>query len=64
LATHGCHRVGIIRCSGTYNDKDGHFLTKQPEYETVWPTAGIAASMTSMPLPKWIFWMIIMEWTP
>ena len=36
LATHGCHRGCVIRCSGTYNDKDGHFLTKQPEYETVW----------------------------
>jgi aldehyde:ferredoxin oxidoreductase len=36
LATHGCHRGCVIQCSGTYNDKDGHFLTKQPEYETVW----------------------------
>ena len=35
-ATHGCHRGCIIRCSGTYYDKDGAFLTKQPEYETVW----------------------------
>jgi len=25
---------------GTYNDKDGHFLTKQPEYETVWAHGG------------------------
>jgi aldehyde:ferredoxin oxidoreductase len=40
LATHGCHRGCIIRCSGTYNDKDGHFLTKQPEYETVWAHGG------------------------
>lgn len=39
-ATHGCHRGCIIRCSGTYNDKDGHFLTKQPEYETVWAHGG------------------------
>jgi aldehyde:ferredoxin oxidoreductase len=35
-ATHGCHRGCIIRCSGTYMNKDGHYLTKQPEYETVW----------------------------
>ncbi|MBI4763283.1 MAG: aldehyde ferredoxin oxidoreductase [Deltaproteobacteria bacterium] len=40
LATHGCHRGCIIRCSGIYNDKDGHFLTKQPEYETVWAHGG------------------------
>ncbi len=36
LATHGCHRGCIIRCSGIFNDKDGNFVTKQPEYETVW----------------------------
>jgi aldehyde:ferredoxin oxidoreductase len=36
LATHGCHRGCTIQCSGTHMDKDGHFLTKQPEYETVW----------------------------
>ena len=40
LATHGCHRGCVIQCSGTYNDKDGHFLTKQPEYETVWAHGG------------------------
>jgi aldehyde:ferredoxin oxidoreductase len=40
LATHGCHRGCIIQCSGTYMDKDGHFLTKQPEYETVWALGG------------------------
>ncbi len=40
LATHGCHRGCVIRCSGTYNDKDGHFLTKQPEYETIWAHGG------------------------
>jgi aldehyde:ferredoxin oxidoreductase len=39
-ATHGCHRGCIIRCSGTYSDKDGHYLTKQPEYETVWAHGG------------------------
>ncbi|MDP2267941.1 MAG: aldehyde ferredoxin oxidoreductase C-terminal domain-containing protein, partial [Deltaproteobacteria bacterium] len=36
MATHGCHRGCVIQCSGIYNDKDGHYLTKQPEYETVW----------------------------
>jgi aldehyde:ferredoxin oxidoreductase len=35
-ATHGCHRGCVIRCSGTYYNKDGTYLTKQPEYETVW----------------------------
>jgi aldehyde:ferredoxin oxidoreductase len=40
LATHGCHRGCIIRCSGIYHDKDGHYLTKQPEYETVWAHGG------------------------
>ena len=36
LATHGCHRGCTIQCSGIFMDKDGHYLTKQPEYETVW----------------------------
>jgi len=40
LATHGCHRGCIIRCSGVYHDKDGKYLTKQPEYETVWSHGG------------------------
>jgi aldehyde:ferredoxin oxidoreductase len=35
-ALHGCHRGCVIRCSGTYVNKDGHYITKQPEYETVW----------------------------
>lgn len=39
-ATHGCHKGCVIQCSGTYNDKDGNFLTKQPEYETVWAHGG------------------------
>ena len=39
-ATHGCHKGCIIRCSGTYFDKDGNYLTKQPEYETVWSHGG------------------------
>ena len=40
LATHGCHRGCVIQCSGTYMDKDGKYLTKQPEYETVWAHGG------------------------
>jgi aldehyde:ferredoxin oxidoreductase len=39
-ATHGCHRGCIIRCSGIFVDKDGHYVTKQPEYETVWAHGG------------------------
>ena len=34
--THGCHRGCVIKCSGTFVDKDGKYITKQPEYETVW----------------------------
>ena len=40
LATHGCHRGCVIQCSGTFVDKDGHYVTKQPEYETVWALGG------------------------
>jgi aldehyde:ferredoxin oxidoreductase len=39
-ATHGCHRGCIIQCSGIYVNKDGQYLTKQPEYETVWAHGG------------------------
>jgi aldehyde:ferredoxin oxidoreductase len=39
-ATHGCHRGCVIRCSGTFKTKDGEYLTKQPEYETVWAHGG------------------------
>ncbi len=38
--TCGCHKGCVIRCSGTFADKDGNFLTKQPEYETVWAHGG------------------------
>lgn len=34
--THGCHRGCVIQCSGIFMDKNGKYLTKQPEYETVW----------------------------
>jgi aldehyde:ferredoxin oxidoreductase len=40
LATHGCSAGCVIRCSGIYTDKDGHYITKQPEYETVWAHGG------------------------
>jgi aldehyde:ferredoxin oxidoreductase len=39
-ATHGCHRGCIIRCSGTFMNKDGQYLTKQVEYETMWAHGG------------------------
>jgi aldehyde:ferredoxin oxidoreductase len=38
--TQGCHKGCVIKCSGTYNDKDSNFLTKQPEYETIWAHGG------------------------
>lgn len=38
--THGCHRGCVIQCSGIYTDKDGNYMTKQPEYETVWSHGG------------------------
>ncbi len=40
IATHGCHRGCVIRCSGIYVDKEGNYVTKQPEYETVWANGG------------------------
>ena len=36
LSKHACHPGCVIGCSSIYNDKDGNFLTKGPEYETVW----------------------------
>jgi len=39
-ATHGCHRGCVIRCSGIYVDKDGNYITKQVEYETIWAHGG------------------------
>jgi aldehyde:ferredoxin oxidoreductase len=40
LDEHSCHTGCIIKCSGIYHDKDGNYLTKQPEYETVWSHGG------------------------
>ena len=34
--THGCHRGCVIKCSGICVDEKGEFVSKQPEYETVW----------------------------
>ena len=34
--TEGCMTGCIIRCSGTYLDKNGEYVSKWPEYETVW----------------------------
>lgn len=39
-ATHGCHRGCVIQCSGIFNDENGNYVTKQPEYETVWSHGG------------------------
>lgn len=36
VPTHGCHRGCVIRCSGIFVDQNGQYVTKQPEYETVW----------------------------
>ncbi|WP_028313508.1 aldehyde ferredoxin oxidoreductase family protein [Desulfatibacillum aliphaticivorans] len=36
VVTRGCHKGCVIRCSGDYTGPDGKWLTKQPEYETVW----------------------------
>ncbi len=42
--THGCMSGCIIRCSGIYLDEKGEYVSKWPEYETVWawgPNCGI-----------------------
>ncbi len=36
LIAHACHRGCTIRCSRVYLDANGEYLTKGPEYETVW----------------------------
>ncbi len=44
IVAHGCMDGCIIRCSGVYPDKNGKFIGKWPEYETIWafgPDSGI-----------------------
>jgi aldehyde:ferredoxin oxidoreductase len=38
--SHGCHRGCVMNCSGIFVDKDGNYVSKQPEYETVWAHGG------------------------
>jgi len=42
--THGCMSGCVIRCSGIFVDQKGDYVSKWPEYETVWawgPNCGI-----------------------
>jgi aldehyde:ferredoxin oxidoreductase len=42
---HGCMAGCVIRCSGIYLGKDGNYISKWPEYETVWawgPNCGVS----------------------
>jgi len=42
--THGCMSGCVIRCSGIFLDEKGNYVSKWPEYETVWawgPNCGI-----------------------
>jgi len=42
--THGCMAGCVIRCSGIFVDEKGEYVSKWPEYETVWawgPNCGI-----------------------
>ncbi len=42
--THGCMAGCVIRCSGIFLDEKGEYVSKWPEYETVWawgPNCGI-----------------------
>ncbi len=36
MIAHACHRGCTIKCSRTYLDENGEYLTKGPEYETIW----------------------------
>ena len=36
VIAHGCHRGCTIRCSRIYVNQSGEYVTKGPEYETIW----------------------------
>jgi len=36
VIAHACHRGCTIRCSRIYVDEQGQYVTKGPEYETIW----------------------------
>ena len=36
MIAHACHRGCTIKCSRMYVDEDGQYITKGPEYETIW----------------------------
>jgi aldehyde:ferredoxin oxidoreductase len=40
VIAHACHSGCTIRCSRLYMDERGRYLTKGPEYETVWAHGG------------------------
>ena len=62
MVTHGCHRGCVIQCSGIYNDKNGNYLTKQPEYETVWAHGGNCGIDDLDSIAMLTDWTMIMEW--
>ncbi len=35
-AKHACHHGCVIACSGIFVDENGEYVSKQPEYETIW----------------------------
>ncbi|MBW2022267.1 MAG: aldehyde ferredoxin oxidoreductase [Deltaproteobacteria bacterium] len=44
VVSHGCMTGCVIRCSGIFNNEKGEYVSKWPEYETVWawgPNCGI-----------------------
>jgi aldehyde:ferredoxin oxidoreductase len=44
VVSHGCMTGCVMRCSGIFPDKNGKFMGKWPEYETLWafgPNSGV-----------------------